>query len=63
MVNDFLAILMGIIYLFANRLSNISINIQNINTITDIYFLIMCTFKRPQFLSCWFGINHRINAL
>ena len=63
MVNDFLTMPLSIVYLFANGLSNISINVQNINAITYIYFLIMCKFKRLQFLRCWFGATHSINAL
>lgn len=63
MVNDFLTMPLSIGYLFVNGLSNISIDVQNINTITYINFLIMRKFKGLQFLCCWFGSNHSINAL
>lgn len=63
MENDFLTMLLSIVDLFANGFSNISINIQDINAIADIYFLIMCKFKCLQFLRCWFGGCYRIYAL
>lgn len=63
MVNDFFTMPLGIVNLFTNRRPNISINVQNINAITYINFMVMCKFKGMQFLGCWFRPNYRINTL
>ena len=63
MKNNFFSMLFGIIDFFTNRLANISIHIQDINTITNVNFLIMCLFKSLQFFHSWFTSRHSINTL
>ena len=63
MVDDFLTMPLSIVYLSANGLPDISTNVQNVNTITHINFLIMRKLKGLKLLCRWFSAGQSINAL
>lgn len=63
MVDYFLSVKLSIFYFLANRLTNISTDIQNINTIVNLYLSIMSKLKFLQLLWCWFIATLNIDTL